>query len=164
MRLHACAALVLFAASLSLASAKDPGKYPISADIAAFPALRADIEKDLKGDDYNELTRTQREDVIAALDRMETVLAGVDSIQSLDIDDRTQLFNDQELVNTVLTKARADSRTICRKEVRTGSHRLNQNCRTVAEIRRDRDESQQSLGRIQNRWKFPCDECGGGRR
>lgn len=152
-------AFLLIAASVSLATAKEPENEPIRADIAQFPALRADIENDLRGEEYAELTRRQREDVIAALDRMEETLAGLDSIQSLDIDDRTQLFNDQELVNTVLTKARDDSRTICRKEVRTGSHRLNQNCKTVAQIRRDRDESKESLSRIQNRWKVPCKEC-----
>ena len=73
----------------------------------------------------------------------------MDSIQSLDTDDRTQLFNDQEMVNTVLTKARADSRTICRKQVRTGSHRLNQYCRTVAEIRNERENSQDAMRRFQ---------------
>ena len=149
MRLQLCSILLALAASVSLAAAKEPKEDPISTDIAEFPTLRAEIEEDLKGDTYSELTRTQREEIKAALDRMEKTLAGVDSIQNLDIDDRTQLFNDQELVNNVLTKAREDSRTICRKQVRTGSHRLNQYCRTVGEIQREREGSQDALRRFQ---------------
>lgn len=145
MRLRLCLALVLFGASLSLGFAKEA----IRADPSEFPVLRKQIEKALKGDDYSELTRTQREEVIAALDRMQATLSGVDSVQHLAPADKTQLFNDQELVNTVLTKAAADSRTVCRQQVRTGSHRHNQVCRTVAEIRREREEAQRQLGKLQ---------------
>lgn len=145
MRLRSCLVLLLLAAASSVAAAKDM----IRANPAEFPALRAEIQKALKGEAYSELTRTEREEVTAALDRMEKALASVDSVKDLDNRVQTQLFNDQELVNTVLTKAAADSRTVCRQQVRTGSHRHNQVCRTQGEIRREREEAQRQLGRIQ---------------
>ena len=156
MRLRLCFALLLVA-GLSTASAKEM----IRADPSDFPALRKEIEKDIKSDGYSELTRTQREEVVAALDRMEETLAGVESVQSLSDSKKTQLFNDQELVNTVLTRAEADSRTICRKEQRTGSHRLNQNCRTVGEIRRTREDAKLQLMKNQTIRRAAPGEPGG---
>jgi hypothetical protein len=141
-------AVALLVATVSSVSAKDSDEI-LRASPANFAAQRAEIEKGFRGDEYSELTRTQREDVIAALDRMEDTLAGVESIDSLETKKKVQLLNDQELINTVLTQAKEDSRLICRNEVRTGSHRLTPQCRTVGERRRQREEDQANLRKMQ---------------
>ena len=153
MRLVVSLALVLLFAS-SAATAKDSANAHIQADPSLFASQRAAIEKSITSDKYSELTRTQREEVTAALNRMEAILASTDSVKSLDEKKQVQLFNDQELVNNLLTKAREDSRMICRQEKKIGSHRLNTQCRTVAEIRRERESSQGAL-REHQRIKMP---------
>lgn len=123
-------------------------KESIKADPSEFPDRRAQIEKAIADSDrYSELTRTQREELKKALDRMESTLASVESVSSLDPKIKVQLFNDQELVNTTLTQAAEDSRLICRQQVATGSHRARPKCNTVGEIRRQRNIDQESIRR-----------------
>ena len=156
MRLTLSLVFVLLFASLT-AQAKDT----IQADPTQFASQRAEIEKSIQGDKYSELTRTQREEVMAALDRMETILASADSVKNLEEGKQIELYNDQELINNLLTQAREDSRMICRQRIRTGSHRANTECRTVAEIRRDRESTQQAM-RDHQRSKLPVIETGAG--
>jgi hypothetical protein len=142
-------ALLLFLVPLTGFAKDTAQKDMIQADPTGFAAQRAEIEKSMASDKYTELTRTQREEVDAALDRMEEILVSIESVDDLEHDQKEQLFNDQELVNNVLTQAREDSRMVCKKQQRTGSHRLNNYCRTVGEIRRERENSQDSLRRMQ---------------
>jgi len=147
MQVRLCLLLIATLASpMALASAKES----IKAEPSEFPARRAQIEKALSDPDrYSELTRTQREELIQALDRMEKTLAGTDSVANLDEGTKVQLINDQERVNTMLTKGAEESRLVCRSEVATGSHRKKTTCQTVAQIRRARDQSQHQLRQTQ---------------
>lgn len=92
---------------------------------------------------YAETSAGDRAKVLAALDRMETTMGGHTDVRSLDADQRASLMNDQSLVNTILTKARADSRMVCKRERSVGSRMTKTNCLTVAERRRLHDESRQ---------------------
>ena len=56
-----------------------------------------------------------------------------------------ELFNQQEIVNTLLTRAAADSRQVCERIEKTGSHRKTTVCRTVAERERRRRYDQDRL-------------------
>lgn len=138
--------LILLATLIALCFAAAPALAdsvpPVKPDLSQFPAAKAQIEKDLaEGKRYSELTRTQREDVLAALERIEKTIAGVASVTELNEARKAQLFTDQELVNALLTKAADDSRLICRQERKTGSHRPTTQCRTLAEMRRQREDA-----------------------
>ena len=84
-----------------------------------------------------------------ALDRMGGVMDGVASVDDLDADRRISLFNDQEVVNTILTQAASDSRLICDRRAATGSHMRVSNCQTVAERRRRQENDQGELDKLQ---------------
>jgi hypothetical protein len=43
-------------------------------------------------------------------------------IEQVSPQDRTEIFNDQEVINTIMTRAHADSRMVCRRERTTGSN------------------------------------------
>ncbi len=95
------------------------------------------IRKDLaRSDKYQELKQSDRGKVASALDRMEKTLEPVASFEELNDVQRTRLFNDQELVNALLVEAREDSRMVCRRVKRVGSHMSQAVCETVAERRR----------------------------
>ncbi|CTP87191.1 hypothetical protein KM547_14550 [Xanthomonas translucens pv. phlei] len=64
-----------------------------------------------------------RSKVEAVLSRMATALNSHPDVDTLREEDKVVLFNDQETVNTLLSKASSDSRLICRREAVIGSLR-----------------------------------------
>jgi len=58
---------------------------------------------------------------------------------------RPQVVVVKELVNTLLAKARADSRLVCRREKLTGSNRAQTVCMTVAERDAARERSMEAM-------------------
>jgi hypothetical protein len=103
--------------------------------------VRADIQA---GEVYSEISPEDRSQVVAALDRMSEVI-GEGNAESLPPEKRLQVFNDQELVNNLLTKARSDSRLICRREKTVGSNLPTTQCATVAQRERMKRDSQRQM-------------------
>ncbi len=99
------------------------------------------------GKTYSELSAENRSKVEAALSRMATVLNSHPDVDTLREEDKVVLFNDQETVNTLLSKASSDSRLICRREAVIGSLRTTTQCKTVAERRRDNEDAQELMRR-----------------
>ena len=107
--------------------------------------VRADL---LGGEVYSEISAEDRQRVVQALDRM-SGLIGEGSAESLSPVNKAQVFNDQELVNTVLTRAREDSRLVCRREKTIGSNMPSTQCFTVAERERMKRGAQGQLQSVQ---------------
>lgn len=123
---------------------------PVAVDEGSFQAQRQKIEKDLAdGETYAEITPDDKAAVQAALARMADRLDRAGSVDALPADDKVAVFNDQEKVNTILTQAGEDSRMVCERVQKTGSHRRENRCETVAERRRRRDNDQGTLQRHQ---------------
>lgn len=120
-----------------------------------FSEQRGDIIEALEGDRYREISEDAKQQVLQALDRMQARLDGVQSVEQLNADDKVAVFNDQELINTLLTSAAADSQLICRREKTLGSNMRSNACMTVAERRRRQEESQEQLRKIQGSGYLP---------
>jgi hypothetical protein len=117
-------------------------------DVAAqpFSAQRAQIEADLSdGKTYAEIAPEDRRTVNSSLERMTELLGGAHDANALGEDARMALFNEQEVVNTILTRARADSRVVCRKRAPVGTRFAQAKCESVADARRKREESQEGM-------------------
>lgn len=97
------------------------------------------------GKTYSEISANDRERVTASLGRISSLLGDAHSVDQLPETTRVEVFNEQELVNTLLTQAREDSRLVCTREKKVGSHRATNNCMTVAERRRAREQTQDAL-------------------
>lgn len=133
-----CLALLWLALPLQ-ASNRDTGSEPttIESGKQTFLKQSAQIRRDLaKTDKYAELDKDNRAVVLATLDRMESLLEPVTGFEQLNDFQRVELFNEQGRVNALLTEAREDSRLVCTREKRLGSHRVTSHCETVAERRR----------------------------
>jgi hypothetical protein len=123
---------------------------------ASFEAQRAAIVEALgDGKTYSEISAEDRNRVTAALDRMSGLLQGVQNVDQLSENNRVEVFNEQETVNTVLTQAREDSRLVCSREKKVGSNRTTSSCMTVAERRRAREDTEQQLNNF-NRVLLPA--------
>lgn len=149
-----CIALFPFAAAQA--------EVVIPLDHEGFNTARQAIETDLaEGQIYLEIPPRDQQQVLEALRHMGERMDGKQSLNDMSEADKLALFNDQELINQTLTRAAEDSRVICRRVIKTGSHRPTAKCKTVAEARRDREESQESLERMRQTVPFPREGGGG---
>ncbi|NND44717.1 MAG: hypothetical protein HKN58_05300 [Xanthomonadales bacterium] len=106
-----------------------------------FEQQKATILEDIKSDTvYREISHQDANIVRDALDRMSAYLSDVEDLSEMTENQRATLFNEQELVNTILTMAENDSRTVCRRRGRLGTNFKTTTCETVAE-RRERQEA-----------------------
>lgn len=114
-----------------------------------FEAQRMRIlDKLADGTTYVEIAAEDRATVTTTLERMSQLLAnaGIDRIDELDQSRQAALFNDQERVNTLLTRAAEGSRLVCRREKQTGSNRATTQCLTVAQRARARENGEAFMG------------------
>lgn len=114
-----------------------------------FDEQRREVLADLEGDKYREISAEDKTAVIAALSRILQQLQKQPDPAQLPEHDRVAVFNDQSLINTLLTRASADSRLICRRERTVGSNMPQNNCLTVAERRRQKNNAQDDVLRMQ---------------
>ena len=111
-----------------------------------FQEQRKIIEAELMdGETYSEIGTDDRATVNQAMDRISRLFQTYGSVERLSWEDRTRMFNDQEQINNILTKAGEDSRQVCRREKKVGSHRITSQCSTVADRRRAMEDSQNVL-------------------
>lgn len=138
--------LLLVIASPADATIDSQGNSPTGAlnVHSPFEGQRQQIIRDLDGGEkYSEISKQDAEKVKGALGRMAQQLASVDGgVSGLSADQLAGVFNDQELVNAILTRAGEDSRLVCTRERPVGSRRPITHCMTVAEKRRHREEVQ----------------------
>lgn len=142
-------ALGLLALSGATFASSEPALVEPTSE-AAFSAQRATIEKRLAdGKTYAEIAPGDRQRVQQALERMGGELEGMASTEQMQTEARTRLFNDQELVNNILTQAAADSRLVCEHHTPTGSRMRVTTCETVAERERRMQNDQNELRKLQ---------------
>lgn len=158
MRLHHLAVLVIgLAAAASTHAAINSGidgKKPVQVDVKlSINEQLALVETAIGTEHYSEIGEADRMAVRDALGRIRAHVGGNPSADGLSPDIRTAVFNDQELVNNIMTRAHADSRMVCERVRLTGSNRREQACMTVAQKRDLKDNSQDIL-RTWNRWNM----------
>lgn len=124
-----------------------PGSKPLQEGLP-FPEQRDQILADLdSGKIYNEIKPAERGKVLDALQRIDLVLDPERSSRVTE-QDRLQAFNDQELVNEILSQAKDDSRLICRRERPIGSNRPQNICISVAQRREARENGVDTMRSI----------------
>ncbi len=131
--------LAMFSVSSAYA-AQEKSKMPLQEGIP-FAEQRDRIRTDLRGGEtYAEITAEDRSAVLAALERIDQKLVNKAG-SVLSETDKLAVFNDQELVNSLLVRAREDSRLICRRERPVGSNRPQNICISVAQRREARENA-----------------------
>ena len=116
----------------------------------SFAEQRQAIEKKLAdGKTYSELEGKDRALVKEALGRISEALESSGGVAALSETQMAAVFNDQETINNILTRAGDDSRLICDRVAPVGSHRKVTSCLTVAERRRMRENTQDNMRKIQ---------------
>ena len=113
---------------------------------ASFAQQKEKIERELgDGETYAEISSKDRVTVREALNTIASKLDMAGGVESLTQQQKADVFNEQEKINTILTKASEDSRLVCRREKKVGSHREITECLTVAERRRAYENAQKTM-------------------
>lgn len=121
------------------------GKSKLELDVQAntfAEQKQSIITKLADGKTYSEISSKDRGAVTAALDRIEAKLGPAGNVDHLTMEQKVEVFNEQEVVNTLLTQARKDSRLVCKRETTVSSRIPSTQCRTVAERKRAYEEAQ----------------------
>ncbi|WP_409460406.1 hypothetical protein ACK1O1_15705 [Stenotrophomonas maltophilia] len=130
------------------ASVKLDGSAPVAEQLR-------NVETAINSDDYSEIGLEDKSRVQQAVGRIRDRMGEHERVEQLSPNDQTAVFNDQEVINTILTRARADSRMVCRRERSTGSNMPQSVCMTVAQRRKAQEDSRKVLNGIQS---FPADD------
>lgn len=161
MYLHHLVVLVIGLAAAGAAPAavdaavndKSPMQIDVGNDIAQQLQM---VEMAIGSESYSELEDQDRIAVRDALGRIRANVGPNHTVDGLAPDIRTAVFNDQEIVNTIMSRAHADSRMVCERVRMTGSNRREQVCMTVAQRRDMRENSVDAL-RNWNHWNTKKD-------
>jgi len=144
--------LLLLLAFLALACAASPAlaskaeHKDLSFDPVVFTEQRQALEREIAtGERYRSIAQSDRRQVLDALQRMQNNLQGKTSLSQLNEKERLSVFNDQELINNLLTQAAADSRLVCTSETPVGTRLPKRTCKTVGERRAEREAARDTL-------------------
>jgi hypothetical protein len=98
-----------------------------------FDAVATDVRKEMEsGGRYQYVKAEERTKIDAALGEMTALFAASGSVASMNEEAKIKLFNDQEVVNSILQQ-RDGERVICKKEAPVGSHIPVASCHTYAQ-------------------------------
>lgn len=98
-----------------------------------FEAVAADVRKQMDaGGRYQYVKPDERTKIDTALTEMTAMFAANDSVAAMPEATKIKLFNDQEVVNSILTQRDGD-RVICTKVAPVGSHIPVTSCHTYAQ-------------------------------
>ena len=106
--------------------------------------IRGDIQAAHNG--WETLTQKKRDEVLKEQDRLFTLLDGKQTIGDLEPDRQIDAANLLASINATATGAE-DERMICTRERKVGSNFTQRVCRTVGQIRREREATQNGLQR-----------------
>jgi hypothetical protein len=133
--------IIIIILAMVFSTAAFPEESTKLSAVEHFEEQKVIILKDIADDViYNEISFPDVKVVKHALDMMSSTLDGVSDVAELTEEQRGDLFNNQGLVNTILTMAENDSRMVCRRSGRLGTNFKTTTCETV----RDRRERQRA--------------------
>lgn len=147
------AAMALFVAFAAGAATSRP-PLDLTQPAVEVRSQIGEIHKELAdGETYSEIKPEQREKVISALGRIATAVDRGNG-KTLSPTDQVTAFNDQEVVNGILTQAREDSRLICKRQKAVGSNMVTSQCMTVAQRRVAREQGKKDLNEMHTMNRF----------
>lgn len=141
----AAGALVLPA----VASSSGTNTPQVQADTkATFDIAAAEVRKEMvPGGRFQFLSKEESSKVNTSLDAIGTLFDKYGAVDNMDHVVKLALFNDQEVVNSILAK-RDDLRLICKRVRKTGTRLPTTDCRTYGDIQRAQAATHDNLDKF----------------
>ena len=95
---------------------------------------------------YKDMPARTRDELLAKQDGLLKMIEGKKTNSELTESQKMEAFNTLEWIEATVNNAE-DERVICKSEKPTGSHRPQKVCRTVAQIRQEREASERAVYR-----------------
>lgn len=99
---------------------------------------------------FRTMPARQREELIARQERLLRLIGDRSTVSELSDSERLHAFNELEWIASAVSGGE-DDRIVCRREQTTGSHRLQSNCRSVRQMREEREAAREQLSRQTSR-------------
>jgi hypothetical protein len=148
-------ALALLLALAAHATAREPASQvkpmTVNADSReAFAAVADEVRQEMGPNGrFQYVSAAERKDIEDGLRRMALIYERAPTVAELNKRDQVALFNEQEVVNSIL-KNRDSDRVICKRERKTGSNLTTTSCITYGEREAHRRSSQAYMNEVQN--------------
>jgi hypothetical protein len=98
-----------------------------------FQAVADDVRKEMEpGGRYEYVKAKERATIEQSLAEMDALFTASGGVEKMKQDDKVKLFNDQEVVNSILTRRDKD-RVICEDKPKLGSHVRTTGCHTYGQ-------------------------------
>lgn len=124
---------------------------PVKDIIEQQQRIRADVTAVRNG--WDEISQAQRETLLRQQDQVFIMLEGKQTIADLAPQRQVEVANLLESIKATITGVE-DERRICTRERKVGSHFPARVCRTVGQIRREREATRDALHRGDNFKRF----------
>lgn len=149
--------VAVLAAMLVSAAAMANDQILVNTDARAIITQQQEIREEAvaRNGRYRDMDERARRSLLAEQDKVLELLEGKERSTELSQIDQTILFNSLEKISAMVNQAE-DERMVCRRERTTGSHRVQNVCKTVAQLRAEREQSQSAL----NSRDVRCEGCG----
>lgn len=142
--LAACAATTTSTSSPAAGASNNQHRAPDMLDVPEYREFLAELRENVENGVPRRLSRKEMER-FNELDRnLNSLLAGVDDIDQLGTDAKTQVFNAHEAIWSTVV-GRDEDQVVCRREGRVGSHFTQTRCRNLSDIRREQRAAQSLL-------------------
>jgi hypothetical protein len=135
-------AVLLGMTSLAVMAAVDPQQLTIRDIVTQQTQLRAQVTAG-KGA-FKDMSKAERAALAERQDRVLQMLGGSQSLEEMQPDQRTAVFNDLEWIKAAVSKAE-DERKVCEYTRAVGSNRMTSVCMTAKAQRENREATQQGL-------------------
>jgi hypothetical protein len=143
----ALVALTLLAAAMPAAAKESYHEKTFNADTQdKFQQVADGVRKEMQpGGRYEYVKPQERATIERSLAEMDALFTATGGVENMKQDDKIKLFNEQEVVNSILTRRDKD-RVICEDKPKLGSHVRTTNCHTYGQEEEARRGSQDTMG------------------
>jgi len=147
MKISFAIALALSLAALQTAGARENyHEKQVNADTKeAFADISQNVRRQMDtGGKYEFVPADERTKIDKTFGEMTALFDQYGTVSAMNEDAKVKLFNDQEVVNSILTKRDRD-RVICENKTKLGSHIRETTCHTYAQEVQARQETQKQM-------------------
>ncbi|MET0807966.1 MAG: hypothetical protein ABWX93_04320 [Pseudoxanthomonas sp.] len=133
--------LCMLALSVPLAHAQD-----LSVPFAEVMAQQQEIRKEVlqQTGRYAEMPAVKRDAILREQDKLFPLLEGKSDASALNPNDRTKAINALEAISSAINN-KEDERVVCERVKRTGSQQITRVCKSVAQIKFERERARNDM-------------------
>jgi len=132
-------------------------KQSINEIVVQQQQIRKDVKAEARG--WDAIPQSKRTELLAKQDQLFSLLAGKQTLGDLNETEQMEVADRVEWIRALADNAE-EERQICRRERTTGSNRVVTVCRTVAEIKKERERSKHTFRQGQELMRTPPKSMG----